>query len=75
MARLLDPEVVRKLSVAERMVLIDVIWSTLEGEAELTLSAEDRREIERRIENWRRNPASALTHEEFKARIRALSGQ
>lgn len=57
------------------MLLIDLIWSTLETEAEINLSTADRLEIQRRIDNWRKNPASALTHDEFKARIRALVGQ
>jgi putative addiction module component (TIGR02574 family) len=73
MVQSVDMEAIRKLSVGERMKLIELIWATLESEAPIQLSAEERLEIERRIEKWRKDPDSGISHEEFKARIRALT--
>ncbi len=61
-----------RLSVAERLRLIELIWSTLPPEGDDELSPAQKAEIDRRIEHWRKNPDSALSHEEFQAKLRTL---
>jgi putative addiction module component (TIGR02574 family) len=72
MAQALDKDALAKLSVSERLRLIELIWSTLEAESEPALTPSQQAEVDRRIEHWRSNPDSAITHSEFQARIRKL---
>lgn len=72
MAQALDIDALSKLSVAERLRLIEVIWSTLQGENEDELTPSQKAEVDRRIEHWRKHPDSAMSHEEFQAKLRKL---
>lgn len=61
-----------KLSVSERLRLIELIWSTLQAETESALTPDQQAEVDRRIEHWRKNPDSAIPHSEFQAKLRKL---
>ena len=63
-----------KLSVAEPLRLIELIWSTLEAEAADDLTPDQQAEVDRRIEHWRKHPDPAMSHEESQARLRKRSG-
>ena len=63
-------ESIKHLSVAERVRLVQDIWETLLPTAEeLPLTDEQRDVIDRRLEEHRRDPASAIPWEEVRARI------
>jgi putative addiction module component (TIGR02574 family) len=63
-------ESIKHLSVAERVRLVQDIWETLLPTAEeLPLTDEQRDVIDRRLEEHRRDPASAIPWEEERARI------
>ena len=72
MAQAIDIDALGKLTVAERLRLIEVIWSTLQGENEDELTPSQQAEVDRRIEHWRKHPESAMSHEEFQAKLRTL---
>lgn len=68
-----DLDAILKLSVAERLKLIDLIWSTI-GDAptaeELPLTEAEKTLLAERWEEYRRNPEAVTTWEEAEARIR-----
>jgi putative addiction module component (TIGR02574 family) len=85
MPQAIDIEDVRKLSVEQRLKLIEAIWQTLaDEEIPLTkarmaddpepapFSPEQWEEIQRRLKAYRDDPASAHSYEEYKAKIRSL---
>lgn len=72
MAQVLNIEALSKLSVTERLRLIEVIWSTLQDESEDELTPGQQAEVDRRIEHWRKHPDDAMSHEEFQAKLRTL---
>ena len=49
-----------ELSVPERLQLVGDIWDSLAREARLPVSDEDLAELERRSEEHRKNPGSAI---------------
>lgn len=66
----IDMDAIKQLSVAERVRLVQDIWDTLQPTAaELPLTEEQRRVIDQRLEEHRRDPDSAVPWEEVKARI------
>ena len=66
----IDMDSIKHLSVAERVRLVQDIWDTLQPTAEeLPLTAEQSQLIDGRLEEHRRDPASAIPWEEVKARI------
>jgi putative addiction module component (TIGR02574 family) len=61
---------IKRLSVAARVRLVQDIWDTLQPTAEeLPLTQERRQLIDRRLEEHRRDPDSAIPWEQVKARI------
>jgi putative addiction module component (TIGR02574 family) len=61
---------IKRLSVAARVRLVQDIWDTLQPTAEeLPLTEERRQLIDRRLEEHRRDPDSAIPWEQVKARI------
>jgi putative addiction module component (TIGR02574 family) len=61
----IDMDTIRKLSVADRLKLIDAIWETLaDKDADIPVSAPAKAEMERRARELRENPESALSHDE-----------
>ena len=60
-----------KLSPAERIQLAEDLWDSVAAQPEHlpALSDDQRREIERRVAEHTRDPSSALTWEEVRARL------
>ena len=64
-------EEIRGLSVAERLELLDVIWDTLaEDPAAIPLTDTQKNELDRRLEEYRRNSHQGSSWDEVKARLR-----
>ena len=66
----IDMDSIKRLSVAERVRLVQDIWDTLQPTTEeLPLTEEQRQLIDRRLEEHRQDPASAVPWEDVKGRI------
>jgi putative addiction module component (TIGR02574 family) len=64
------------LSPAEKLQLVQDLWDDLAADPEnIPVYDWQIEELERRRENLRRNPASALTWEEVQRRVRARHGR
>ena len=74
MARLVDTtmasnltEQVKKLSIPERIALVEEIWDSIaEDNGCFELTEAQKRELDRRIESFRANPSQGRTWEEIK---------
>jgi putative addiction module component (TIGR02574 family) len=65
-----DMDAIKRLSVRERVRLVQDIWETLQPSAEeLPLTEGQQRLVDTRLEEHRRDPASAVPWEQIKARI------
>jgi putative addiction module component (TIGR02574 family) len=63
---------IRQMSVPERLDLIGEIWGTLVDEhAEAPLTEAQAREIDRRLERHRQDPAAGASWEEFSQQLEA----
>ena len=63
------------LTEAERIQLAQELWDSIpEESAALPLTAEQRRELDRRLAEHRREPGSAVSWEEARAQLRARFG-
>lgn len=73
MDTIIDRSVIEKLSVAERLALVDLIWDTIldQRDREEPMSDELFNELERRAQRARENPATTFTMTEFEARLKA----
>ncbi|MCU0536285.1 MAG: addiction module protein [Hydrococcus sp. Prado102] len=61
---------IAELSVAERIQLAEDLWdSILEQQEELPLSEAQQQELNRRLENYTKNPANGSSWEEVKKRL------
>ena len=59
---------IKKLSIAERLLLVEEIWDSIAAENEaFDLSQSQREELDRRIESFKQNPSQGRTWEEIKA--------
>jgi putative addiction module component (TIGR02574 family) len=62
-----------KLSIAERILLVETIWDSIASEKKegrsYTLSPEQIHILEEELENYARNPEEGSTWEEIKKRI------
>ena len=59
---------IKKLSIAERIVLVEEIWDSIATENEaFELTGSQREELDRRIESFRAHPDQGRTWEEIKA--------
>jgi len=66
----IDMDSIKRLSVAERVRLVQDIWDTLQPTAdELPLTEEQREMVDQRLEEHRRDPSSAIPWEEVRARM------
>ena len=66
----IDLDAIKRLSVPERVRLVQDIWDTLQPTAEeLPLTQEQREIVDSRLEEHRRDPDSAVPWEEVKARL------
>ncbi|MEH1897921.1 MAG: addiction module protein [Nostoc sp.] len=62
---------ISELSIAERIQLAEDLWdSILEKQEELPLSSTQQQELDRRLENYKKNPTSGSSWEEVKKRLR-----
>ncbi len=59
------------LPVSDRLRVIEAIWDSLPADANPTPSPEIKLEFDRRMENYRRNPETAMTIEELRDRLDA----
>lgn len=68
MTQMLDD--ILKLSVAERILLVEAIWDSIPPQEDsIEVSDETRKLLEERVEAHRQNPDSGSPWEEVKARI------
>lgn len=66
----IDLDAIKRLSVSERVRLVQDIWDTLQPTADdLPLTEEQREIIDRRLEEHQRDPDSAVPWEEVKTRL------
>ena len=66
----IDMEAIRRLSVPDRVRLMNDIWDSLQPDADrLPLTERQREELDRRLAEHEASPESALTLEEFRAQI------
>lgn len=65
-------DAIRKMSVPERLKLLDEIWESLiEEQQALPLSDDQARELDRRLAEYRANPEIGVSWEEFRRKLRA----
>jgi putative addiction module component (TIGR02574 family) len=58
----------KKLSIPERLALVEEIWNSIAEDNEyFELSEEQRQQLDRRLESFRANPSQGRTWEEIKA--------
>lgn len=61
-------EAARKLSIADRITLVEEIWDTIAEENQaFELTDAQKRELDHRLESSRANPGQGRTWEEIKA--------
>jgi len=60
-----------KLTVSERLDLIDTIWDSITDDADLPLTDAQRQELDRRLDHYAVNPPPLSSWEEVRARIEA----
>ncbi|MFH1114845.1 MAG: addiction module protein [Pseudomonadota bacterium] len=61
---------IKKLSVAERILLVEEIWDGIAADQEsLELTEAQRRELDRRLEAYHASPGAGSSWEEVKRRI------
>lgn len=61
---------ISQLSVAERIQLAEDLWDSIfEQQEELTLSEAQQAELDRRLENYQKNPTSGSSWKEVKKRL------
>jgi putative addiction module component (TIGR02574 family) len=61
---------ISELSIAERIQLAEDLWdSILEQQEELPLSQAQQQELERRLENYEKNPTNGSSWEDVKKRL------
>jgi putative addiction module component (TIGR02574 family) len=68
----LTPAQIRKLSVAERILLVQDIWDSIaEDQESLKLTGAQREELDRRISVYNASPGEGASWEEIKNRLKA----
>jgi putative addiction module component (TIGR02574 family) len=72
MAQTVDIDAIMKLSRADRLKLVELIWKTLKDD-DVALSDEQMSEIVRRDQELDTNPHKAVGHDEMRAKLKALS--
>ena len=63
----------KRLSVNERIELVEAIWDTVAEDASverLPLSEAHRAELDRRLDDWRRNPEAGSSWSEVRERLK-----
>lgn len=63
---------IKKLSVAERILLVEEIWDSIVAEQEsLEVTEAQQRELDRRLETYKCSPEAGSSWEEVKERVAA----
>ena len=61
-------EQAKKLSIPERLALVEEIWDSIAADNEyFNLTDEQRQELDRRLESFRADPSQGRTWDEIKA--------
>jgi putative addiction module component (TIGR02574 family) len=69
-------EAVKSLPLPDRLELVDAVWETIAAEGyEPPLTDSQAAELERRLEEHRRNPESAIPWETVKAELHEKYGK
>jgi putative addiction module component (TIGR02574 family) len=67
-----DINEILRLSVEQRLRLIERIWGTIKQDDQVTVPDATIAEMERRLAWAQKNPDKCMTQEQFKARLQAL---
>ena len=60
----------KDLSIEERIMLIEEIWDSIVAEQDMPeLTEEQKAELDRRLESYRKNPDESVTWESVKSRL------
>jgi putative addiction module component (TIGR02574 family) len=72
MERCLAPSEIKKLSVAERILMVQEIWDSIAAEQEsLQVTEAQKAELDRRIASHDKSPNEGNSWEEIKRRLKA----
>ena len=66
---------ISSLTPSEQLKIAQVIWDKLPNELGTDLSAAQKAELDRRWADYKKDPSTALTEEEFKDRMRVARGK
>jgi putative addiction module component (TIGR02574 family) len=58
-----------KLTPEERIELVEDLWDSIASDAVPPLTDEEKNELERRLEDHRRDPSTAITWEQLKTEL------
>lgn len=73
MAQTLDSKAIRKLTISQRLKLMDLIWDSLvDDDADMPLSPQQSAEIRRRRAELISDPSRGVPHSEMKKKLRGL---
>jgi putative addiction module component (TIGR02574 family) len=65
-----DLKKIMELSVQEKILLMEALWDSLENkEKYYTLNEDQQKNLEERIEEYKKNPSNVLTWQEIKSKI------
>lgn len=72
MVQKLDMEAIRKLSMEQRLTLMDRIWESLvDDDADVPIAPADLAEMRRRADELRKHPEIGISHDEMMKRLRS----
>ena len=66
---------VSELPPSDQLLVVQAIWDRLPSNVGIEVTLEQKMELDRRWAEYKANPESGLTEEEFRNRIRAARGQ
>jgi len=66
---------ISSLTPSEQLKIAQVIWDKLPNDLGTDLSEAQQAELDRRWDDYKRDPSGALTEEEFKERMRIAGGK
>ncbi len=65
-------EDIKKLSIAERILIVEDIWDTIStSEEELPITDEQKKELDSRLESYNKNPDEGKSWKEVRDNIRS----
>ncbi len=61
---------IKRLSISERILIVEDIWDSIAlSKEELPITAEQKKELEKRLKDYKENPNDGASWEEVKNRI------